>query len=34
MKLIEELFLEEGIPVVWEDEPIEERRDRADSCIG
>jgi len=28
MKLIEELFLDDGIPVVWEDETVEERRAR------
>lgn len=28
MKLIEELFDEQGIPVVWEDETIEERKER------
>lgn len=29
MKLIEELFDERGIPVVWEDESIEERKGRS-----
>ena len=29
MKLIERLFEEEGIPVVWQDETIEERKARA-----
>ncbi len=29
MKLIEELFEEEGIPVVWQDETIEERKARS-----
>lgn len=29
MKLIEELFDEQGIPVVWEDETIEERKTRS-----
>ena len=29
LKLIEELFEEEGIPVVWDDETIEERKDLA-----
>ncbi|MBU0637269.1 MAG: hypothetical protein KKB50_00235 [Planctomycetes bacterium] len=28
LKQIEELFEEEGIPVVWEDEPVEERKAR------
>ncbi len=28
MKLIEEMFEEEGIPVVWHDETIEERKAR------
>lgn len=28
MKLIEAMFLEEGIPVVWDDESIEECRQR------
>ena len=28
LKLIEEMFEEEGIPVVWEDESIEERKKR------
>jgi len=28
MRLIEELFEAEGIPVVWEDETIEQRRAR------
>ena len=28
LELIEKLFEEEGIPVVWDDEPIEERRAR------
>ncbi|MHB8967098.1 MAG: hypothetical protein ACYC57_02405 [Thermoleophilia bacterium] len=28
-KLIEELFDEQGVPVVWEDETIEERKERA-----
>lgn len=28
MQLIEELFDEQGIPVVWEDESIEERKER------
>ena len=31
MKLIEDLFLEEGIPVVWEDETVEERAARPQS---
>jgi hypothetical protein len=31
MKLIEEMFEEEGIPVVWQDETIEERKVR--SCV-
>lgn len=30
LQLIEEMFLEEGIAVAWEDETIEERRTRAD----
>lgn len=29
MRLIEELFEEEGIPVVWQDETIEERKARS-----
>lgn len=29
MKLIEDLFEEEGIPVVWQDESIEERKARS-----
>ena len=29
MKLIEEMFEEEGIPVVWQDESIEERKSRS-----
>ena len=29
MRLIEEMFEEEGIPVVWQDETIEERKARA-----
>ncbi|MFC1712172.1 hypothetical protein ACFL6S_00820 [Candidatus Poribacteria bacterium] len=29
MKLIEELFLEDGIPVVWDDESIEELKARS-----
>lgn len=29
LRLVEELFDEEGIPVVWQDETIEERRERA-----
>jgi hypothetical protein len=29
MKLIEDMFEEEGIPVVWHDETIEERKARS-----
>jgi hypothetical protein len=29
MKLIEQLFDEEGIPVVWEDETVVERKARS-----
>jgi hypothetical protein len=29
MKLIEDMFEEEGVPVVWQDETIEERRARS-----
>jgi hypothetical protein len=29
MKLIEDMFEEEGIPVVWQDETIEERNARS-----
>ncbi len=33
LRLVENLFWEHGIPVVWEDETKEERRARAeDSC--
>lgn len=31
MELIEQLFEQEGIPVAWQDETIEERRSRAES---
>ena len=29
MRLIEDMFEEEGIPVVWQDETIEERKTRS-----